>query len=52
MEEARLNKSRRKALAAISRRLRAFYLFILSNYAKDAQELLHRAEQQKHTSVT
>jgi hypothetical protein len=39
-------------LAAISRRLRAFYLFVHTNYAKDAQELFHRAEQQKQTVVS
>jgi hypothetical protein len=36
-------------LAAISRRLRAFYLFVQSNYAKDVQEFFHPAEQQKQS---
>jgi hypothetical protein len=44
MDQARSNKSRKTVLAAISRRLRAFYLFVQSNYAKDVQELFRRAE--------
>jgi hypothetical protein len=39
-------------LDAISRRLQAFYLFLQTNYAKDAQELFHRAEQQEQAVVT
>jgi hypothetical protein len=58
MNKARSNKSRKTVLAAISRRLRAFYLFVQTNYAKDAQklfdaqELFRRAEQQRQTLVT
>jgi hypothetical protein len=44
MNQARSNKSRKAVLAAISRRLRAFYLFVQSDFAKDAQELFHHAE--------
>jgi hypothetical protein len=52
MDETRSNKSRRTVLAAISRRLQAFYLFVQTNYAKDAQELFYRAEQQQQTLET
>jgi hypothetical protein len=52
MDETRSNKSRRTVLAAISRRLQAFYLFVQTNYTKDAQELFYRAEQQQQTLET
>jgi hypothetical protein len=58
MNETRSNKSRKTVLAAISRRLRAFYLFVQTNYAKDAQELFaaqelfRAAERQRKTLVT
>jgi hypothetical protein len=45
MDETRSNKTRRTVLATIARRLRAFYLFVQTNYARDAQEIFHRAEQ-------
>jgi hypothetical protein len=45
MDETRSNKSRRTVLATIARRLRAFYQFVQTNYARDAQEIFHRAEQ-------
>jgi hypothetical protein len=45
MEETPSNKNRRTVLATISRRLRAFYLFVQTNYARDAREIFHRAEQ-------
>jgi len=51
MDEARSNRSRRTVLEAIARRLRAFYLFVQTNYARDAQEIFHRAEQADHVKA-
>jgi hypothetical protein len=45
MDETRSNKTRKTVLATIARRLRAFYLFVQTNYASDAQEIFRRAEQ-------
>jgi hypothetical protein len=51
MIETRLNKNRRTVLATIARRLRAFYLFVQTNYARDVQEIFHRAEQADHVQA-
>jgi hypothetical protein len=48
MDETRSNKSRRTVLATLSHRLRAFYLFVQTNYARDAREIFQRAEQADH----
>jgi hypothetical protein len=45
MNETRSNGTRRIVLATIAHRLRAFYLFVQTNYQSDAQEIFHRAEQ-------
>jgi hypothetical protein len=45
MDETPSIKSRKTVLATISRRLRAFYLFVQTNYARDAREIFQRAEQ-------
>ena len=51
MDETRSNKNRRTVIATISRRLQAFYLFVQTNYAKDAREIFHRAEQADHVQA-
>jgi hypothetical protein len=51
MIQARSNKSRRTVLATIARRLRAFYLFVQTNYAKDVKEIFHRTEEADHVQV-
>ena len=44
MEETRSNNNRRTVLATIARRLRAFYLFVQTNFQKDAEQLFRHAE--------
>jgi hypothetical protein len=39
-------------LATLSRRLRAFYLFVQTTYPKDAERLFRRAEEHKKTLAT
>jgi hypothetical protein len=51
MDETPSNRDRRAMIATISRRLRAFYLFVQTNYAGDAREIFHRAEQADHVQA-
>jgi hypothetical protein len=47
MKQPHESPRRRGVLAAIKRRLRAFYQFFRDNSAKEAHELFDRAVQQK-----